>query len=127
MFSEKNGWCVPIMTMEESERSRASKKSECRERKSLLTELYHCKKCNTVYQGALSAKKISTGGKYKRRSLFIIRYANNIFRKKGMFKMQIIMPIFMLLGVFVVAIGLLFIIDEFLKEYHKRKFGGEDD
>tara|TARA_R100001244_G_scaffold108801_2_gene80542 strand:+ start:306 stop:575 length:270 start_codon:yes stop_codon:yes gene_type:complete len=65
MFSEKNGWCVPIMTMEESERSRASKKSECRERKSLLTELYHCKKCNTVYQGALSSKKISTGGKYK--------------------------------------------------------------
>tara|TARA_R100001244_G_scaffold108801_2_gene80543 strand:+ start:563 stop:688 length:126 start_codon:yes stop_codon:yes gene_type:complete len=41
--------------------------------------------------------------------------------------MQIIIPIFMLLGVFVVAIGLLFIIDEFLKEYHKRKFGGEDD
>jgi len=41
--------------------------------------------------------------------------------------MQIIILIFMLLGAFVAALGLLFIIDELQKEYMKRKFGGEDD
>lgn len=41
--------------------------------------------------------------------------------------MQIIMAIIMVLGVFTAFVGLLFIIDEFQKEYIKRKFGGEDD
>lgn len=55
MFSEKNGWCVPIMTMEETLRSKKSNKNDKRwgKKQNIFTVMYYCKCCNRIFQKKL--------------------------------------------------------------------------